>query len=180
MSSSRFVFFIYLIIFICLLKTAVGTNAVYFGCSDSYGADANVISFGCSNYRNASSYKFLDNLNQLIMHLSTHAPPTRFALGAFGETPDRVYGLALCRRDFSEDDCKTCILKTGCFIRKRCPDYGAAIIRYNNCLLRFSNAPFRGRIDNLHEIYESNSDKVSESDSFNEKTKGLPSHCWQF
>ncbi|XP_039032395.1 cysteine-rich repeat secretory protein 38-like [Hibiscus syriacus] len=158
---------------------AFQADANYFSCSDSFGAGTSAISFGCSYSRNESSYSFEANLNQLILYLSTNAPPRRFALGVVGETPDKVYGLALCRRDYSETDCKTCILKTGCFIRKRCPDYGAAVIRYDTCLLRFSNVPFHGRFDNLYEVYASNSNKVSESDSFDEKTKGLLRHCWQ-
>ncbi|KAE8667118.1 hypothetical protein F3Y22_tig00112443pilonHSYRG00028 [Hibiscus syriacus] len=156
-----------------VIPPSFGADASYFGCSDSFGAGSNPISFGCSNSRNQSSYNFEANLNKLILYLSTNAPPRRFALGVVGETPDKVYSLALCRRDYSDTDCKTCILKTGCFIRMHCPDYGAAVIRYDTCLLRFLNVPFHGGIDNLYEIYESDLNKVSESDSFDEKTRGF-------
>ncbi|KAK8618759.1 hypothetical protein V6N13_132740 [Hibiscus sabdariffa] len=147
MSSSKFDFFIYLITFIFVIETA-------------FGADA--ISFGCFNSRNPPSCGFEANVNQLIAYLSDQAPPTWFAIGTVGNKPDQVYGLALCGRDLSCADCKTCIVEAGNYIRCRCSDYDAAVIRYDKCLLKFSNVPFPRRIRNLYEAYKSSSSNVSD------------------
>ncbi|GMI77911.1 hypothetical protein HRI_001460400 [Hibiscus trionum] len=139
MSSSRFVFFIYLITFVFLLETA-------------FGADS--ISFGCFNSRNPSSCCFESNVNKLIAYLSGQASPTRYTLGLVGKNPNQVYGLALCRRDLSDSDCKTCIGEAGSYIRERCRSYSAAVIRYDKCFLKFSSTPFSRRIHNVYEVYK--------------------------
>ena len=52
---------------------------------------------------------FLANLVGLLTSLSASAPATNFAMTASGETPNKVYGLALCRGDLDATDCGGCL-----------------------------------------------------------------------
>jgi hypothetical protein len=94
-------------------------------------------------------------------------------MGSKGQKPVQAYGLALCRGDASTSDCKTCVVEAGSEIRKRCPYNKAAIIWYDNCLLKYSNKGFFGQIDNGNKFYMWNVNAVSEPVPFNEKTKEL-------
>ncbi|KAF8414075.1 hypothetical protein HHK36_002074 [Tetracentron sinense] len=113
------------------------------------------------------------NLNKLMGSLFYKAPPTGFGISYVGKDPDRVYGLALCRGDVSSTDCKTCVVEASSEIRKRCPDNEGAIIWYDNCLLKYSNEEFFGKIDNRNRFYLYNINNVSDSTSFNAKVKEL-------
>ncbi|OVA15358.1 Gnk2-homologous domain [Macleaya cordata] len=114
------------------------------------------------------------NLNNLISYLSFNVPPTGFGLGSVGRQAEtRVNGLALCRGDVKSSDCKTCVVKATDEIRQRCPNDKGAIIWYDNCLFKYSNEKFFGQIDNANKFYLYNINNVTDSVSFNKKTKEL-------
>ena len=104
------------------------------------------------------------------------APPTGFGKSSVGQNSDQVNGLALCRGDVSNTDCKSCITESSSEIRKRCPDNKAAIIWYDYCLLKYSNADFFGQVDYQNMFYMWNVKDVSDPSSFNQKTKELLSN----
>ena len=165
MYFSRFATSLYLLSFAFLLQTIAGTDPLYHFCS--------------------SSQKFIDNgtyetnLNKLMGYLYLAAPPTGFGKGSVGEKNDKVNGLALCRGDVSNTDCKACITESSGEIRKRCPDNKAAIIWYDYCLLKYSNVNFFGQVDHQNMFYMWNLNNVSDPDSFNQKTKELLSNLAQ-
>ncbi|KAG6742565.1 hypothetical protein POTOM_053437 [Populus tomentosa] len=128
----------------------------------------------CSSPENfTANGPYESNLNKLTSYLYYKAPPTGFGKGSRGHTPDQTYGLALCRGDVSTSDCKTCVVEASSEIRKRCPYNKAAIIWYDNCLLKYSNNGFFGQIDTGNKFYMWNVHVVSEPAPFNEKTKEL-------
>ncbi|KAJ9686748.1 hypothetical protein PVL29_015547 [Vitis rotundifolia] len=165
MYFSRFATSFYLLSFALLLQTIAGTDPLYHFCS--------------------SSEKFIDNgtyetnLNKLMGYLYLAAPPTGFGKGSVGENNDQVNGLALCRGDVSNTDCKACITESSSEIRKRCPDNKAAIIWYDYCLLKYSNVNFFGQVDYQNMFYMWNLNNVSDPASFNQKTKELLSNLAQ-
>ncbi|XP_010247024.1 PREDICTED: cysteine-rich repeat secretory protein 38-like [Nelumbo nucifera] len=126
---------------------------------------------GSANYTSNGTYE--KNLNQLTDYLSSKVPPTGFGFDSVGEAPDRVNGLALCRGDVSTEDCKSCVIGANSEIRQRCPNDKEAIIWYDNCLLKYSNLDFSGKIDYKYRFYMWNTQNVSDPASFNQKTEEL-------
>ncbi|KAG6741428.1 hypothetical protein POTOM_054666 [Populus tomentosa] len=101
----------------------------------------------CSSPENFTAKgPYESNLNKLTNYLYYKAPPT---------------------------DCKTCVVEASSEIRKRCPYNKAAIIWYDNCLLKYSNNGFFGQIDTGNKFYMWNVHVVSEPAPFNKKTKEL-------
>uniref|UniRef100_A0A2N9HU11 Gnk2-homologous domain-containing protein n=1 Tax=Fagus sylvatica TaxID=28930 RepID=A0A2N9HU11_FAGSY len=49
---------------------------------------------------------YVTNLNELSTYLNYEISSTGFALGTKGQGADKVYGVALCRGDLSDTDCK--------------------------------------------------------------------------
>ncbi|KAJ4729979.1 Cysteine-rich repeat secretory protein [Melia azedarach] len=127
--------------------------------------------FGQENYTAYSPFQ--SNLNDLLHTLSTKVPPTGFGLGSYGQSRNRVNGLALCRGDVSSSSCKTCVVDAGKELRERCPKEKGAIIWYDNCLLKYSNVDFFGDIDNQNKFYMYNVQDVEHPASFNRKVKRL-------
>ncbi|XP_038714027.1 cysteine-rich repeat secretory protein 38-like [Tripterygium wilfordii] len=124
---------LFLLFSLTLLHAATAANPLYNIC------------FSKDNYTTNSPYR--NNLNDLLSILATKAPPTGFGLGSIGKAQDYVSGLALCRGDVSSPDCKTCINDASKELLQRCPNNKGAIIWYDNCLLKYSNVKFFGKID---------------------------------
>ena len=58
---------------------------------------------------------------------------------SFGEAPDKVYAIALCRGDASPSECRSCISGASSDLLKAYPNQKEAIIWPNKCSLRYSN-----------------------------------------
>ncbi|TYH47737.1 hypothetical protein ES332_D10G018700v1 [Gossypium tomentosum] len=56
-----------------------------------------------------------------------------------GRNPDTVYGLFLCRGDLSTSICQACVTFASTDISRRCPVEIAAVVWYDECLLRYSD-----------------------------------------
>ncbi|OWM79840.1 hypothetical protein CDL15_Pgr023252 [Punica granatum] len=122
-------------------------------CSCTVGTDDPLyhICFSPENFTSSSPYR--NNLNDLLGILSTKVPPTGFGTGSSGSGQDVVYGLGLCRGDVKSDDCKTCVVDAGQELQARCPTSKGAIIWYDNCLLKYSDKNFFGKIDNKNKFH---------------------------
>ncbi|KAJ6420685.1 hypothetical protein OIU84_028109 [Salix udensis] len=68
---------------------------------------------------------------------------------------------------------KPVLLRQAVRFESAVPYNKAAIIWYDNCLLKYSNNGFFGQIDNINKFYMWNVHVVSEPGPFNEKTKEL-------
>ena len=161
MSSTSFTSSIHVFFLALLFQIAVGVDPLYLFhlCSTS------------EDFTAKSSYE--TNLNKLIGDLYFKTPLTGFGLDSVGQYHDRAYGLSLCRGDVSSKDCKACVAEAGSEIRKRCPDNKRAIIWYDNCLLKYANSDFFGKIDDQNRFYMWNLRNVSDPYSFNLKTREL-------
>ncbi|XP_030546377.1 cysteine-rich repeat secretory protein 38-like [Rhodamnia argentea] len=119
--------------------------------STSFGDDPlNDICFGKDNYTSGSPYKA--NLDSLLSALVSKVPPSGFATGSSGKWRNQAYGLALCRGDVSSSDCKSCVSDARPELLQRCPRQKGAIIWYDNCLLKYSDVSFFGKIDNSNKF----------------------------
>ena len=84
---------------------------------------------------------YQSNLNQLLSYLSSNATrniefynATASAMGS----ADTVYGLFICRGDMSADVCRDCVASATKDIVIRCPVQKAAVIWYEECMVRYS------------------------------------------
>ncbi|KAF9589613.1 hypothetical protein IFM89_026439 [Coptis chinensis] len=148
---------LYLLTFIFLLQGINGIDPLYHICSNSF------------SYASGSPYD--KNLNILLNQLNTKVPPTGFGSSSVGTNQETVHGIALCRGDVPNSDCKSCVSTASSEILQRCPNDKGAIIWYDGCLLKYSNVKFFGTIDNGNKVYLYNVKNVSDINSFNQKTE---------
>jgi hypothetical protein len=127
-SSSRLVFLSAIWIFIT--GAIAGPAFRLYSCSDNQG-----------NYTSGSAYKA--NLNLLLSSLSSNSNGLieyGFYNSSYGEDPDKVYVIGLCRGDTMPDDCVNCLnICKDNLLTQRCPTQKEAIAWYDECMLRYSS-----------------------------------------
>ncbi|KAL0405557.1 UNVERIFIED_CONTAM: Cysteine-rich repeat secretory protein 38 [Sesamum latifolium] len=142
-----------------LIQTAIAATPLFTICSNSHNFTAN------------SPYE--KNLIKLLGELYFKTPPTGFGLGSSGKGYDPAYGLSLCRGDVPTKDCGACVVEASDEIVKRCPNDRGAIVWYDNCLLKYSDSDFFGKIDGQNRFYMWNLQTVSIDPAvFNQRTRG--------
>ncbi|CAJ2660357.1 unnamed protein product [Trifolium pratense] len=129
----------------------------------------------CSNSENFTAYSpYESNLKTLINSLIYKTPSTGFGIGSVGLVQNQqAYGLALCRGDVSTSECKTCVSDATKEIQSRCPYNKGAIIWYDNCLFKYLDNNFIGKIDNTNKFTLLNVQSVNDPIKFNNITKDL-------
>ncbi|XP_047045745.1 cysteine-rich receptor-like protein kinase 15 [Lolium rigidum] len=96
---------------------------------------------------------FQANLDALLSFLPAAASAASgFAENATGAAPDQAFGLAQCRADVNESDCRACLDATAQDAAGKCPGQKSSMVIYDNCLLRHSNASFFGTADTSPEV----------------------------
>ncbi|XP_071904754.1 cysteine-rich receptor-like protein kinase 25 [Coffea arabica] len=110
------------------------------------------------------------NLNFVLDTLSSTASRTdtngfyNFSTG--NDPSNKVYGLFLCRGDLSADVCKECVASASTRVFQECPNRTAAIVWYDECLLRFSDQTIFSKVDFGVRLAMYNVQNVSGSDSY--------------
>ncbi|CAO2206045.1 unnamed protein product [Urochloa humidicola] len=133
---------------------------------------------GCSsnmNYTRGSAFQA--NLNATLLSLpAAAAASSGFAENVTGAAaPDQVYGLAQCRGDLSASDCRSCLDDSASEIASSmCPGQKSAMLIYEGCLLRYSNASFFGEPYTSNPIFEAeNHHNVTQPELFMEQLREL-------
>ncbi|XP_049931593.1 uncharacterized protein LOC116246309 [Nymphaea colorata] len=103
------------------------------------------------NYTSNSTYE--NNLNRLLASLRENASFTGFYNTSVGKGADQVHGLVQCYKDISAGDCSTCADSAASQILELCPNSKAAVIWFDNCLLRYTSFNFFGIIDESKNSY---------------------------
>ncbi|KAJ1382481.1 Gnk2-homologous domain [Sesbania bispinosa] len=159
-SSKHFTFVLFSLSLVLLLQTSFGANPLSHICSSS------------ENFTSYSPYE--SNLKTLINSLIYKTPSTGFGMGSVGQYQNQqAYGLALCRGDVSPSECKTCVSEATKEILNNCPYYKGAIIWYDNCLFKYLDKDFFGKIDNTNKFSLLNVQNVSDPATFNYITQEL-------
>ncbi|KAJ0966087.1 hypothetical protein J5N97_027225 [Dioscorea zingiberensis] len=118
-----------------------------------------------SNYTSNSTFNA--NLNLLFTSLINNTPATGFYNDTRGNTPEKIYGLALCRGDVSSDECRNCMNSSVQGIIQKCPQQKSAIIWIDHCLLRYSNQNFFSSVDTSIKLILYNTANASQPERFN-------------
>ncbi|XP_075097695.1 cysteine-rich receptor-like protein kinase 10 isoform X3 [Nicotiana tabacum] len=120
----------------CLKNSQVSSSALASVCPNT------------TTYSPNSTYR--SNLNVLLSSLASNASrPNGFYNSTVGRTESEiVYGLFLCRGDVAPLDCQDCVTAASKDILENyCPMGKIAVIWYDDCLLRYSNLPIFGRLE---------------------------------
>ncbi|XP_010931353.1 cysteine-rich receptor-like protein kinase 25 isoform X2 [Elaeis guineensis] len=110
---------------------------------------------GDTNYTVPST--FSANLDLLLFNLTSSPHDAGYfsntTVGAASSAP--AYGLAQCRPDISASDCSTCLNLSASAATTRCHLRKSAAIRFDYCILHYSDQSFFGRPvdDQLRTIY---------------------------
>ncbi|XP_045806835.1 cysteine-rich repeat secretory protein 38-like [Trifolium pratense] len=160
MASSNLILFS--ITFAFLMQTSFGIDPLFHFCSNS------------SNFTAQSTYK--SNLKTLMSSLIYKTTSTGFGIGSVGPAKyqnQKVYGLALCRGDVSNLECKTCVSQASKEVLNLCPYNKGAIVWYDNCMIKYLNTNFFGKIDNANKFSLLNVENVANPTKFNNMSKDL-------
>jgi hypothetical protein len=106
-------------------------------CSDKQG-----------NYGSGSTYKA--NLNLVLSRLlSSNSTDIDYGFynSSYGESPDKVYAIGLCRGDFESDVCRNCFADSKDFLTESCPNEKEAIVWMDECMLRYSSRNILSSMD---------------------------------
>ncbi|PIA58483.1 hypothetical protein AQUCO_00500431v1 [Aquilegia coerulea] len=114
----------------------------------AYGQPGYILGELCfisGNY--TSDSQFQTNLNVLLPSLVSNGTRDGFFNTTVGAGSDIIYGLVQCRYDISPEDCQSCLETSSVQIIRRCPNRKKAAIRYDYCILHYSNIQFFSRPD---------------------------------
>ncbi|KAK7391007.1 hypothetical protein VNO78_19284 [Psophocarpus tetragonolobus] len=125
------------------------------------------------NYTVNSTYH--NNLNTLLSSFSSH---TEIKYGfynfSYGEDPDKVYAIGVCRGDQNQDECLKCLNDSRVALAQKCPNQKEAIHWPGECVLRYSYRSIFGLMENQPTIllvYEKN--VTGSVDEFNKVLESL-------
>ncbi|XP_021848039.2 cysteine-rich repeat secretory protein 38-like [Spinacia oleracea] len=164
MSNINITYFILLLSFTFLLQTSIRVSAVqplYHFCSSTTG-----------NFTSNTIYE--KNLNTLLGNLERDISPLGFSHAVSRIRPSWFFGISLCRGDVKSPKCNACVRHASIELRKICPYNKGAIIWYDDCLLKYLDQSFFGKIDTKNKFYLLNVANVSHDPNlFNQNVKGL-------
>ncbi|KAK7343547.1 hypothetical protein VNO77_12357 [Canavalia gladiata] len=90
------------------------------------------------NYTINSTYH--KNLDTLLSSFSSHKEINYgFYNLSYGQNPDRVYAVGLCRGDLNTEECLSCLNNSRSALTQKCPNQKEAITWPGECMLRYSN-----------------------------------------
>uniref|UniRef100_A0A2N9FTP0 Protein kinase domain-containing protein n=1 Tax=Fagus sylvatica TaxID=28930 RepID=A0A2N9FTP0_FAGSY len=96
-----------------------------------------------------------------------------FYANSYGQDPDKVYAIGLCRGDLNQYVCRSCLNQSTLALTRLCPNQKEAIGWYDNCTLRFSNNSIFGIEDDNPFCFLYNKKKVSDIDGYSKMVKSL-------
>uniref|UniRef100_A0A2N9GGI6 Uncharacterized protein n=1 Tax=Fagus sylvatica TaxID=28930 RepID=A0A2N9GGI6_FAGSY len=112
------------------------------------------------NYTRNSTYQA--NLNDLLSSLTSN---TKIDYGfynkSYGQNPDKVYALGLCRGDVKPEVCRSCLNNATNLLPLLCPYQKEAIGWYDYCMLRYSFRNIFGIKEDSPTFYMWNTNNVS-------------------
>jgi hypothetical protein len=143
-----------------LASVANADNPFYTGCPNN------------TNYTRGSAFQA--NLNALLASLpSAAAASAGFATNTTGTAPDQAYGLAQCRADVNASDCGACLDGSTRDMARVCPGQKSAMLIYDACQLRHSNASFFGAVDASVVVWQPNAQNATQQEQFTTRLGAL-------
>ncbi|EHA8591355.1 cysteine-rich repeat secretory protein 38-like [Cocos nucifera] len=113
---------------------------------------------------------FATNLGLLLSNLTASVPLTAAlfstaTVGAGSSAP--AFGLAQCRPDATTSDCAACLNRSAAAAPTRCPRRSSAAVRFDLCVLRFSDQHFFSQLDEDQTLMLADPQSASDPAVFN-------------
>ncbi|KAI4298618.1 hypothetical protein L6164_032154 [Bauhinia variegata] len=109
------------------------------------------------------------NLNTLLANLTSNTQNDYgFYNLSYGQSPDKVTVIGLCRGDLKPDACRRCLNDARALLPNICPDNKEAIAFYENCMLRYSNRSIMGVVEDTPWYPRWNGVNVTNVDQYNQ------------
>ena len=125
------------------------------------------------NYTSNSTYKA--NLNHLLSTLTSNTEINYgFYNSSYGQDPDKVYAIGLCRGDVNPYKCRSCLYNTTNLLTQQCPNQKEAMKQDEYCILRYSFRNIFGIMEDLPFYYQYNVNNQSGNlDTYNQDLRTL-------
>jgi hypothetical protein len=141
------------------LKSKANAQLVfrYHECNQDYG-----------NFTDSSAYK--NNRNTVLQQIySNKTIDYGFFNFSYGNKPNKIYAIGLCRGDIEPVDCLGCLTTSAALLTDRCPIQKEAIGYYDSCILRYSDYQFFGTVETKTSNFYSIEPKTVVEDAFKQK-----------
>ncbi|CAL8164034.1 unnamed protein product [Prunus armeniaca] len=127
------------------------------------------------NYTTNSTYQ--TNLNTLLSSLSSPSNNGNgygFYNSSYGENPDQIYAIGLCRGDVTGDTCRDCLSFATQRLTQACPNQKEAFGVFDRCTLRYANRSIYGAMETVPNLQWYNVQNVfSDVDGFFQELRTL-------
>ncbi|CAL2266833.1 unnamed protein product [Prunus armeniaca] len=114
------------------------------------------------NYTTNSTYQ--TNLNTLLSFLSSPSNNGNgygFYNSSYGENPDQVYAIGLCRGDITGNPCRYCLSNATQLLTQSCPNQKEAFVVFDQCTLRYASRSIYGAMEIVPNLMLYNIQNVS-------------------
>ncbi|CAB4283549.1 unnamed protein product [Prunus armeniaca] len=114
------------------------------------------------NYNTNSTYQ--TNLNTLLSSLSSPSNNGNgygFYNSSYGENPDQVYAIGLCRGDVTGNPCRYCLSNATQLLTQSCPNQKQAFVVFDHCTLRYASRSIYGAMETFPPLRWYNVQNVS-------------------
>ncbi|KAK0579256.1 hypothetical protein LWI29_023468 [Acer saccharum] len=89
----------------------------------------------------------------------------------YGEYPDKVYGVYLCRFDVTQETCQNCLATATDWLVQECNSNKTAIAWFDECMVRYSNISSFSTLETSPSVTWMNVQNVAQPDELNEILK---------
>lgn len=145
---------------IAFVYTAMHVMSVTFGQPPLQLPDFIYYSCGSS----AGEPAYLNNLNQVLDSNSFNLVTSGFYQISIGQNPSIANGIGLCEGNIQSDTCRSCLVNSATKLREFCFDRKEAIGWYENCMMRYSDKPIFGNLENKPDYCKPNETTTSWND----------------
>lgn len=123
----------------------------------------------CSS-SNKTNSTYQTNLNTLLSNLTFNKQAGYgFYNLSYGDYPNKIYAVGLCRGDIMPDFCHSCLKNSAVLLPQLCPNQKQAFGMYDECMLSYSNTPILGnRVDPIVTIHMWNINFATSWNRYNE------------
>ncbi|KAF5474690.1 hypothetical protein F2P56_006567 [Juglans regia] len=124
----------------------------------------------CQNTTFSQNSLYNSSLNSLLSSLSSNVTRNiEFYNTTSGQnTSDTLYGLFLCRGDVTSQMCRACVATATKELATKCSKEKAAVIWYDECMIRYSNESIFSNVTVRPGVYLLNTQNITEQDRFNQ------------
>ncbi|CAL9052628.1 unnamed protein product [Musa banksii] len=153
------------LLLLVLLVVALNPTKIY--------SQADPIRTDCGDTNYTVPGPFASNLAALLTNLTSSISGFATAVSDAASPSAAAYGLAQCRLDAAPSECASCLNRSATAAPARCPLRTSAAVRFDYCLLRYSDRDFFSQLDDDSPEFLINSQNATDPTVFNSRLRDL-------